>query len=273
LTFGNRRAELWGRTMNYTYPVAGNAPGIPDLTCAAGRGDRPAVADPVATRTLPRQHRPPAPSAARTIASQAPVYTRWGKRALDVVLVIAGLPVILPVIAICVVLLSIQGGNPFYLQRRLGLNGKPFSMLKLRTMVPDAEHLLDRHLASDPALRREWDRTQKLKHDPRITPIGRFLRRTSLDELPQLWHVLTGEMSLVGPRPMLPQQAEIYGDMRAYTAFRPGLTGQWQVMERNESDFTCRAEADRTYAQNCSLWTDVNLIVRTFGVVLDGTGY
>lgn len=174
-------------------------------------------------------------------------YSIFGKRVLDVLLVLLTLPVSLPIILLCALALWVEGGNPFYRQDRLGQGGARFRILKLRTMVRDADAMLAYYLDNDPVLRAEWDETQKLKQDPRITPVGRFLRMTSLDELPQLWNVLTGEMSLVGPRPMMPVQLPLYGDPRAYFALKPGITGVWQVSERNESSFAHRAELDADY--------------------------
>ena len=127
-------------------------------------------------------------------------------------------------------------------------------------MVIDADQRLAAHLAADPALRAEWDETQKLKNDPRITAVGRLLRKTSLDELPQLWNVLKGDMSLVGPRPMMPEQRALYPG-RAYYSMRPGLTGPWQVSDRNETSFAGRAEFDAAYARRMSLRTDLVILL------------
>ncbi len=138
-------------------------------------------------------------------------------------------------------------------------------------MVVDAEAQLESYLASDPLRRREWDDQQKLRHDPRITPIGRFIRKTSLDELPQLWNVLTGDMSIVGPRPMMPSQEALYPG-RAYYALRPGITGYWQISVRNESSFAERAQFDTRYFRDLSLVTDIRVMLGTFRVVLSGTG-
>ncbi len=203
----------------------------------------------------------------------AGLYQNLGKRCLDLFLILLSLPVILPVIGLCALALLFEGGNPFYTQERLGRNGKRFRILKLRTMVPDADARLEAYLRNDPALRHEWETTQKLKQDPRITRVGRLLRVTSLDELPQLWNVIRGDMSLVGPRPMMPDQLPLYGDPRDYFALRPGLTGLWQVSARNETTFAFRASLDANYRRDIGFRTDLGLILRTFGVVLRGTGY
>lgn len=201
------------------------------------------------------------------------VYSVYGKRAFDLVLVFLGAPIAIPVILFCALALWLEGGKPFYAQPRIGRSGHVFSILKLRTMVRDADALLKSHLDSDPALKAEWDAHQKLKNDPRITRVGRFLRVTSLDELPQIWNVLKGEMSLVGPRPMMPEQLTMYGNPDAYLALRPGLTGRWQVSARNESGFTARQVMDREYFTRLSLMEDVSMLRKTVGVVLRATGY
>lgn len=198
-------------------------------------------------------------------------YARIGKRALDLAICLALLPVAAPLVLVAALVVARDGGNPFYIQPRVGRNGRVFRMVKLRSMVPDAEAKLHRLLDSDPALAAEWAVNQKLKDDPRITWIGRFLRRTSLDELPQLWNVVLGHMSLVGPRPMMPEQAELYPGS-AYSALRPGMTGPWQVSERHDSAFATRAEYDADYLDSVSLATDLRLLSRTVAVVLRGTG-
>lgn len=192
---------------------------------------------------------------------------------LDVILVLLSLPFTLPVIALCALALWIEGGAPFYTQPRVGRGGRAFSILKLRTMVRDADAVLEDLLARDPALRAEWDSLQKLKNDPRITHVGWFLRATSLDELPQLYNVLRGNMSLVGPRPMMLEQQRMYGNMSAYLAVRPGITGLWQVSARNGNTFAYRKEVDAVYDRDLSLANDARIIARTVGVVLRGTGY
>lgn len=201
------------------------------------------------------------------------LYADLGKRVLDIAVVLLSLPVAGVVILFCALMLWREGGNPFYWQARMGRGGKEYRIVKLRTMVMDADARLARLLEQDPALKAEWDATQKLKQDPRITPVGGFLRRTSLDELPQLWNVLKGEMSLVGPRPMMPEQLPMYGKADAYFALRPGITGLWQVSERNNSRFDYRAKLDADYARNLCLTGDLVLLFRTVSVVLRRTGY
>lgn len=206
-------------------------------------------------------------------AREGGLYGRIFKRVLDIALVGMSLPIVLPIIAVFALALLLEGGQPFYRQDRLGRKGRVFAILKLRTMVRDAEASLAAHLKADPLLRKEWDETQKLKHDPRITPVGHLLRATSLDELPQLWNVLIGDMSLVGPRPMMVSQAALYGRMDDYNALRPGITGLWQVGERNESSFCKRATFDAAYRAELSFGGDLKILMRTIPAVLRGTGY
>jgi len=201
-------------------------------------------------------------------------YRSAGKGFFDYLLVLASLPVVVPLIGILALLVALDGAAPFYRQRRVGRNGKVFQMLKLRTMVPEAEHILQALLESDPEARREWDHKQKLCHDPRITPLGNILRKASIDELPQLWNVLRGEMSLIGPRPMMVEQERLYPNPgAAYYRLRPGITGLWQVSERNLSSFTERSAFDTEYYKGLSFKMDLSIFMRTIGVVLRGTGY
>ena len=200
-------------------------------------------------------------------------YRDHGKRILDVGLVLLASPVVLPLTGLLALALWIEGGQPFYRQERIGRGGRRFSIVKLRTMVRNADQMLQGLLDADPALQREWMETQKLKKDPRITRVGALLRKTSLDELPQLWNVLKGEMSLVGPRPMLPEQLPLYGDPRPYLSLRPGITGAWQVSARNEKSFAHRNEMDRGYNAGLRLGLDVAILWKTFGVMLRRTGY
>lgn len=199
-------------------------------------------------------------------------YRRVFKRLLDIILVLLSAPFVAPLGLLLGLIARLDGGPAFYTQDRVGLDGRIFRIYKLRTMVVDADALLATHLAEDSALRIEWQETQKLKKDPRITAVGRLLRKTSLDELPQLWNVLKGDMSLVGPRPMLPNQRALYPG-RAYYQMRPGLTGPWQVSDRNTVSFAGRAEFDAAYARDMSLLHDLTLIFLTVWVVVRGTGY
>ena len=198
-------------------------------------------------------------------------YRDRAKRAIDVALVLASAPVTLPLIALMALLVALDGAAPFYRQSRIGRGGRAFGIWKMRTMVRDADAQLAAHLAAHPDAAREWRSTQKLKRDPRVTRMGRFLRKTSLDELPQFWNVLRGEMSLIGPRPMLVEQAELYPG-RAYYALRPGITGNWQVSERNDTTFADRARYDEEYHDGLSLGADASIFLRTFAVVLLCTG-
>lgn len=201
------------------------------------------------------------------------IYRHFGKPILDLMFLIAALPVTLPIVLLCAAALWFEGGHPFYRQARLGKDGRIFWIVKLRTMVRDADQLLEQYLNDDPALAEEWRTTQKLRNDPRVTRLGAVLRATSLDELPQLWNVLKGEMSIVGPRPMLPEQLPLYGDPEPYFALRPGLTGLWQVSVRNETEFSDRARLDAAYYADLSCRFDMALLLRTVGVVLRRTGY
>lgn len=201
------------------------------------------------------------------------IYPRAGKRMLDIALVMLSAPLTLALTALCAAALWLEGGAPFYRQDRLRADGSRYRILKLRTMVRNADTLLERYLEADPELRREWETTQKLKQDPRVTPLGRMLRATSLDELPQLWNVLTGDMSLVGPRPVMPDQLALYGASRLYFGQKPGLSGLWQVSARNEQGFFHRAEMDSAYFRAVSLKTDMAILLKTVGVVVRRTGY
>jgi lipopolysaccharide/colanic/teichoic acid biosynthesis glycosyltransferase len=194
------------------------------------------------------------------------------KRSLDLGALALMAPAAICIVGLLAVAIRFDGGSPFYSQPRLGRGGKVFRLWKLRTMVPDAEQQLERHLVENADARREWDSTQKLKFDPRITWMGRYLRKYSLDELPQLLNVLLGDMSLIGPRPMFPEQRHHYPGT-AYFDVRPGLTGLWQVSVRNASSFAERAVHDTRYANNLSFRSDLSILLRTPIVVLKGTGY
>lgn len=170
-------------------------------------------------------------------------------------------------------LIARDGGPVFYSHHRLGRDGRMFRCLKFRTMVPDAEQTLTRMLAGDPARRREWEDNHKLQGDPRITRIGRFLRSLSLDELPQLFNVLKGDMSLVGPRPIHPDETGRFGeDIDYYLRVKPGITGLWQVSGRNDLDYPRRVALNTWYVKNWSLWLDVVILLKTIPTVLSRRG-
>lgn len=200
------------------------------------------------------------------------VYRRVMKRAFDIVAVVAAAPIVVPLIAGLAFAVRRDGGGAFYTQQRVGLEGRHFRMWKLRSMVCDADARMADYLAANPMARAEWDSTQKLKRDPRITPFGQFLRKSSLDELPQLWNVLRGEMSLVGPRPIMLNQQALYPGT-AYYRLRPGITGYWQTRGRNATTFEARADYDTAYDVDVSLATDFKVLSETVGVVMKCTGY
>jgi len=196
------------------------------------------------------------------------------KRALDIIGAGVGLVLLAPFFLIVALMVRADGGPAFFAHQRVGRGGKLFGCLKFRSMVIDSQARLEALLANDPAARAEWEATRKLKNDPRITRIGRFLRSTSLDELPQLINVLLGEMSLVGPRPV--QEAEIdryYGASAAhYMAVRPGITGLWQVSGRSETSYESRVALDVSYVSRPSLLADISILLRTPVAVLSRRG-
>jgi Undecaprenyl-phosphate galactose phosphotransferase WbaP len=177
-------------------------------------------------------------------------------------------------IVLCIVLAVRRTGGPvFFPHERVGLNGRSFRCLKFRTMVPNADQRLRDLLNSDAALAAEWQEIRKLRDDPRITPIGRFLRKTSLDELPQIWNVLCGDMSLVGPRPIVRDELRLYGrNLGTYLGSRPGLTGLWQVTGRSDASYRRRVAMDVYYSRNKSLLLDLSILLKTVRVVLTGSG-
>ena len=196
------------------------------------------------------------------------------KRALDIALCVLASPVLLCVFAVLALLIRLDSPGPvLYRQARIGRNGRTIHVCKFRTMVKDADAVLEHVLASDAALRAEWDCDHKLKHDPRVTRVGAFLRKTSLDELPQLINVLAGDMSLVGPRPIVAAEIAKYGDVyEDYCCVRPGITGMWQISGRNNTTYEERIVFDHYYISNWSVWMDVWILGRTVPVVLTGYG-
>ncbi|MCR5220521.1 MAG: undecaprenyl-phosphate galactose phosphotransferase WbaP [bacterium] len=196
------------------------------------------------------------------------------KRLCDIVCSLIGLVVLSPVFVLIALFIVLESpGNPFFRHRRIGVRGRSFSCYKFRSMRRDAQATLDKLLESNADLAMEWEQSQKLKNDPRITRIGLFLRRSSLDELPQLFNVLRGDMSLVGPRPIVRDEIPRYGDTFAlYTRVRPGITGLWQVSGRSDTSYSYRVSLDRYYIYNWSLMLDILILLKTIPVVLGKRG-
>lgn len=200
--------------------------------------------------------------------------SRIAKRAIDLAFCLALMPLALPLMAVIAILVGVESGFPvFYSQKRLGQDGRTFHLWKFRTMVRNAAEVLERSLANNPELKKEWAENQKLRNDPRVTRIGKVLRKASLDELPQLWNIVKGEMSLVGPRPIVHDEIAKYKEAYPlYTKAIPGLTGLWQVSGRNHTTYTERITYDSYYVRNWSFWMDIYLLARTVTVVLTGHG-
>lgn len=200
--------------------------------------------------------------------------SRLLKRAVDILCSCFALLFCIPIFMFIAFAVKRDGGSAFYSQIRIGKDGKEFKFWKFRSMKVDAEKALEEILASNPKMKADWDVKRKLSNDPRITKIGKFLRKSSLDELPQLLNVLVGQMSLVGPRPILPDEVIFFTDMqlKIYYSAKPGITGLWQVSGRNETVFKHRVHLDCWYVRNWSLWHDIVILFKTVGVVLKRGG-
>jgi exopolysaccharide production protein ExoY len=212
--------------------------------------------------------------AGERVAYQSAAVGGYGKRCFDMAAAISSILLWLPLLLLIAIAVKLADGGPiFYRHRRVGQNGKAFDCIKFRTMIPDSDASLCRLLASDRNAVLEWTENHKLKRDPRITPLGAVLRKTSLDELPQLFNIVKGDMSLVGPRPIVLDEVEKYGEcILYYMRARPGLTGAWQVSGRNDVDYGKRIRLDTDYVSNWSFWRDLTIIVSTFRVVLTSRG-
>lgn len=218
------------------------------------------------------------PSAASAPARRPPVggspLLRAAKRAVDILM--AGAFFLFFGWAFALVwagVLLTSGGPAIYMQPRYGKDGRVFRFLKFRTMVPDADAVLARHLRENEAARHEWKVFQKLEHDPRITRFGAVLRKYSIDEFPQFWNVLVGDMSMVGPRPCMFAQKDLYGRYWGhYCAVRPGITGLWQISGRNEVSYRRRAAMDAEYVATLSVLRDIGIVLKTFAVVAGARG-
>ncbi|MFT4172255.1 MAG: undecaprenyl-phosphate galactose phosphotransferase WbaP [Rhodocyclaceae bacterium] len=198
---------------------------------------------------------------------------RWTKRAMDILVSLAIMVTFSPLFVYLYCRIKADGGPAVFAHMRVGKGGKPFPCYKFRTMVTNSAEVLRKLLESDPEIKAEWERDFKLRDDPRVTRIGQFLRRTSLDELPQLWNVLVGHMSLVGPRPIVTAELERYGEHQGlYLSARPGMTGLWQVSGRSNTSYAYRVALDGRYVKNWSVWSDFVILFRTAFVVLRGQG-
>ncbi|WP_263367892.1 sugar transferase [Edaphobacter bradus] len=221
----------------------------------------------ISTRALVRNSRV-------TIGPAAEFRYRVIKRCMDVFLVVAASPLILVAIGIVSLIVKLNSPGPvFYSHRRIRKSGGFFSMWKFRTMCVNSTEILDEHLARNPKAQEEWTKTHKLRNDPRITSVGRILRRYSLDELPQFWNVLMGQMSLVGPRPIVAAEVEKYAEgFNCYCRVKPGLTGLWQVSGRSELDYAERVALDCDYVNRWSLRRDAVILLKTFSSVINQDG-
>lgn len=214
------------------------------------------------------------PNILNRVTYVVPKYRGAAKRVFDIALCIALLPTIVPLVGILALIARRDGGAAFFGHQRVGRNGKKFMCWKIRTMVPDAQEKLEALLETDDVARDEWSRERKLTNDPRITPMGNFLRKSSLDELPQIWNVIKGEMSLIGPRPVPEDELkENYGTTEwVYKSLKPGVTGMWQVSGRNDVSYAERIQLDIEYHDNLSLALDLAILRKTVGAVLNRTG-
>ena len=218
------------------------------------------------SRREPRAH---SPMRLEVDGSRTRPFSRVVKSLFDRAAALVLLLLLAPVMLAIAAVVRADKGSVLYGHRRVGENGRHFHCLKFRSMVTNGDEVLEDLLARDPAAREEWQATQKLRDDPRVTPIGRVLRKTSLDELPQLLNVLRGEMSLVGPRPIVDAEIDRYGqDISFYYDTRPGITGLWQVSGRSNMSYEGRVRLDVWYARNWSLWHDFRILLRTIPAVL-----
>lgn len=223
------------------------------------------------------QRLPASPESPRSTAIGTPCIGRTGrfmKRSMDIAGALTFFIVLGPIYFIVALCVLVSMGRPVhYWQPRLGSEGASFRFFKFRSMVRNSDDVLDEFLSTNDMARTEWDTFQKLEKDPRITPLGQLIRRASLDELPQFWNVLIGDMSLVGPRPCMERQRSLYGDKwSSYCAVRPGITGLWQVSGRNRLSFAQRVELDVQYVNNWSIWLDIKILLKTVKAVVTGEG-
>jgi len=226
-----------------------------------------------ATRQAPPRQEPKAQAPVRQVGLSWIEHV--AKRTFDLVSVAVILTLFSPImLGVALAVRMTTGKQVIYGHTRVGRNGQEFKCYKFRSMVANSDEVLKHLLETDPEARAEWNRDFKLKNDPRITRVGRFIRKTSLDELPQLWNVLRGDMSVVGPRPVVRQELDRYyaAAREHYLSVPPGLTGLWQVSGRNDMDYDERVELDRHYVDNWNVWTDFTIVMRTVGVMVGRKG-
>lgn len=207
-------------------------------------------------------------------AAETPPIGGLVKRGFDILAASAGLVLLSPLFVLLALLVKLSdGGSVFYGHRRIGRAGRIFRCLKFRTMVPNGDEVLAAHFATNPESRKEWQATRKLKNDPRVTRVGQVLRKLSLDELPQIINILQGDMSIVGPRPVVKDELDIYGSCAVfYLKSRPGLTGLWQISGRNDVSYDSRVALDRHYVENWSFSADLLIIMKTIPAVCSSRG-
>jgi len=225
-------------------------------------------------RRLPRGGGDSQPAPAHVQPRQFTLTERAAKRTMDIVGALVFFAIFGPLYVLVALGVRTSMGTPVHFgQTRMGVDGKTFRFFKFRSMVRNSEDILDDYLSKNDEARKQWDTFQKLDNDPRITPLGHFIRKLSLDELPQFWNVLKGDMSIVGPRPCMERQRSLYGKTWGhYCAVRPGLTGLWQVSGRNRLSYAQRVELDAKYVNEWSLWLDIKILAKTVYTVISGDG-
>ncbi len=215
------------------------------------------------------------PTRTRAVARPSELFRyRYVKRVVDLLVILLSLPVLLlAILIVAVVVKATSPGPVFFSHRRICRDGAFFSMWKFRTMCLNSSDVLEKYLAKHPKARAEWNKTHKLRTDPRITVVGHFLRRYSLDELPQAWNVVLGQMSIVGPRPIVAAEVEKYGEFfEFYSSVKPGVTGLWQVSGRSRLSYDARVRLDREYVQHWSLLKDLKILTLTCKSVVNRDG-
>lgn len=218
-----------------------------------------------------RQRFPSFQKETRTVSLAQKVRAKeFAKRLFDVLFSLSVLIVLSPLYLLLCLLIALSSPGPiFYVQKRVGKNYQPFECIKFRTMVANADEMLSDMIAQEPQMRQEFEENFKLKQDPRITKIGRFLRLTSLDEFPQFWNVLKGDMSIVGPRPLVPEELHKYGNkIGKVLTIKPGLTGLWQVSGRNNIPYNRRVQIDVYYVKSNNFWMDLWIVMKTISVMV-----